>query len=134
MDLDEEQHEIAKQIEKEMRDHGFSDNLIMGAIVNAYAESRLKPSAVGTAGERGVFQLHPRGMGKGMQAEEMHDIRGSVDRIAVALKKNRRIMKLERGDFPVEDHVRAFCIEIERPSDKFARAERRVKLLQKILK
>lgn len=134
LNLDDDQADIAKAIEKMMKNHGFSDSLIMAAIVNAYAESGLDPDAVGSAGELGIFQLNPKGLGKTMEDHEMRDVRKSTDRIIVALRKSKSIMKLERRKASAAEHVAAFCTEIERPKDKHRKARQRVKTLQKIMK
>lgn len=133
LDLNDEQKETAMRVERRMREHGFSDELITAALVNAYAESRLNVQAVGQAGERGIFQLHPSGLGHGMSTNEMQDIRTSVDRIAKAIRKNKKIMKLEASQASIADHTAAFCIEIERPAKKHEKAKHRVRLMKKIL-
>ena len=132
--LNDSQSSIARGIERRMKSHGFSDNLIMGAIVNAYAESKLDPSVVGSAGELGIFQLNPKGLGSKMKPHEMRDVVNSTDRIIGAIKKNRKMMSLEKRNASVTDHVMAFCTEIERPSDKKRKAKQRVKIMKDIVK
>lgn len=133
MDLTDPQRQVAQQIEKEMRDYDFSDELIAGAIINAYAESKLDPMAIGSEMERGVFQLHPSGLGKGMSPDEMHDVRHSVDRIARAIKRNRKMLRLQVQNASIEEQVKSFCIEIERPSNSYEKALGRVRLMKKIV-
>lgn len=124
---------VAQQVEERFRERGFSDEFIVGALVNAYAESGLNVLAVGREGERGIFQLHPKGLGSKMTIEEMQDVDTSVERIVRAVRKNETIMSLEqRGGSPAE-HVEAFCIDIERPRDKHKKARARVRLMKKIL-
>jgi len=130
--LDDEQREASMQIERGLRVHGFSDELIKGAIVNAYAESGLDRNAIGRAGERGVFQLNPVGLGRKMSDEQMHDISISTHRIAAAIKKNRRLMKVEQAGSSVETLTAVFCEEIERPKNKKTKARQRAKLVKKI--
>ena len=132
--LNDSQISVARGIERRMRSHGFSDNLIMGAIVNAYAESKLDPNAVGAAGELGVFQLNPKGLGSKMKPHEMKDVINSTDRIIGAVKKNRKMMSLEKKNASATDHVMAFCTEIERPSNKKRKAKHRVKIMKDIVK
>ena len=131
--LDFEKIVVARQVEKRLREYGFSDELIAGALVNAYAESRLDANAVGKAGERGIFQLNPKGLGRGMTADEMQDITLSVNRIARAVLKNNRVMELERVGGTVAQHTSMFCQEIERPRHKERKARERVKLIEKIM-
>jgi hypothetical protein len=131
--LDFEKLVVARQVEKHLRKHGFSDELIAGALVNAYAESKLDASAVGKAGERGIFQLNPKGLGHGMTAGEMQDITLSVNRVARAVLKNDRVMELERKGGTVAQYTLVFCQEIERPRHKERKARERVKLIEKIM-
>lgn len=133
MELTYEQTLVAQKVEERLRDQGFSDELIIGALVNAYAESELNVLAVGKEGERGIFQLHPAGLGSNMSVKEMHDIDASVDRVVRAVRKNKEIMQLEENGGSAADHVAAFCINIERPSNKQKKARARVRLMEKIL-
>jgi len=133
LELNDSEKKIAREVERRMREHGFSDALIAGALVNAYAESGLHVGAVGREGERGIFQLHPRGLGSRMTHEQMHDVGSSVDRIAWALRRSKKIMELERRGATPTEHAAAFCTEIERPSDKQLRARQRTRLLKKML-
>jgi hypothetical protein len=131
--LDDEQQVVAQQVEGRLRDHGFSDELIIGALVNAYAESKLDVAVVGKAGERGIFQLNPKGLGHNMTKEEMRGIDTSVDRIAAAVKKNERLMALEARGGTAEQHASLFCKEIERPKHKNRKALERVRLMERIM-
>jgi hypothetical protein len=127
------QEQVAQQVESRLRSYGFSDELIIGALINAYAESELDTSAVGSEGERGIFQLHPKGLGRRMSIDEMEGIDTSVDRIVRALRKSERIMRMEDEGATAAEYVAAFCIDIERPSDKRRKARARVGLMGKIL-
>jgi len=131
--LDPKQEAVAQQVEERLREHGFSNELITGALVNAYAESQLDVNVVGKAGERGIFQLNPKGLGRNMTKAEMHDVVTSVDRIARAVRKNDRVMALEENGGTAAQHALAFCKEIERPKHKERRARERVKLMEKIM-
>ena len=132
LNLTVDQRETSLQIERGLRHYGFSDELITGAIVNAYAESDLDKTAVGRAGERGVFQLNPRGLGKKMSAEQMHDIMTSTHKIAGAVKNNKRLMKFEAAGADAETLTAIFCEEIERPKNKRMKGRQRAKLVKKI--
>ena len=134
LNLNDDQADVAKGVERIMKNHGFSDSLIMAAIVNAYAESGLDPNVVGSAGELGIFQLNPKGLGKTMKDHEMKDIRKSTVRIIGAMRKSKRIMKLEKRKASAAEHVVAFCTEIERPKNMNRRAKQRVKTLRSIMK
>jgi hypothetical protein len=132
LNLTVDQSETSAQIERSLRYHGFSDELITGAIVNAYAESNLDKTAIGRAGERGVFQLHPQGLGKRMSIEQMQDIMTSTHKIAGAVKKNKRLMKFEKSGADAETLTAIFCEEIERPKNKRIKGRQRAKLVKKI--
>lgn len=132
-DLTDDQRDVAQQVETRLREYGFSDELIAGALVNAYAESKFDASLIGSAGERGIFQLNPVGLGRSMKIEQMRDIDSSVDRIAWAIRRSKRIMKLEDEGASASEHVVAFCLDIERPSRKSFKARERLKLMEKML-
>ena len=132
LNLTIDQSETSAQIERGLRYHGFSDELITGAIVNAYAESNLDKTVIGRAGERGVFQLHPQGLGKRMSIEQMQDIMTSTHKIAGAVKKNKRLMKFEESGADAETLTAIFCEEIERPKNKRMKGRQRAKLVKKI--
>lgn len=135
MNLDPQQLEIARRIEKRLRYHGFSDNMIMGAIANAHAESKLNPSAIGDKGKStGIFQLNKNGLGKGMNKQDMHSVETSVDRVARAAKKSKRLMRAERNGASVEEHTKIFCEDVMRPSHKKRRARQRVVALKDLKK
>ena len=128
------QRSVARRIEDRLRKHRFSDGLIIGAIVNAYAESRLNTNAVGPGNSRGIFQMTPSGLGHSMSIHEMHDVEASSDRVAVAIKKNSRMMRAESIGADFETFTSIFCLEIERPANKSLKALHRVALLRSLTK
>lgn len=135
MKLDPQQLDIARRIEKRLRYHGFSDNMIIGAIANAHAESRLNPGAIGDKGKStGVFQLNKNGLGKGMKKEDMHSVESSVDRVARAARKSKRLMRAERNGASAEEHTKIFCEDVMRPSHKKKRSRQRVVMLKNLKK
>lgn len=134
LNLRHDQRMVAQQIESRLRKHLISDGIIMGAIVNAYAESRLNPRAVGPGNTHGVFQLLPSGLGHDMTVDQMHDVNASVDRVVVAIKKNRKMMAAGLQHTNLENITRVFCIEIERPKNKEMRALERISLLRNLIK
>jgi hypothetical protein len=65
--------------------HGL-DPFLLGAL--AMRESALNPGAVGAAGEAGLVQLHPRGVGRGMRFVQDEDYREQcVERGAPACQR-----------------------------------------------
>ena len=134
LNLRHDQRMVAQQIESRLRKHRISEGIIMGAIVNAYAESRLNPQAVGPGNTRGVFQLLPSGLGHDMTIDQMHNVNASVDRVVVAIKKSKKMMRAGQSETDLENIVKVFCAEIERPKDKQLRAMERAALFRKLIK
>ena len=134
LNLRHDQRMVAQQIESRLRKHRISEGIIMGAIINAYAESRLNPRAVGPGNTHGVFQLLPSGLGHDMTIDQMHNVNASVDRVVVAIKKSKKMMKAGQSEVDLENIVKVFCAEIERPKDKQLRAMERAALFRKLIK
>jgi hypothetical protein len=134
LNLQHDQRIVAQQIESRLRKHRISEGIIMGAIVNAYAESKLDPRAVGPGNTRGVFQLLPGGLGHDMTIGQMHDVNASADRIAMAIKKNRKMMIAGQSEADLDNITKVFCNEIERPKNKEFRASERVAMLHNLTK
>jgi hypothetical protein len=134
LNLQHDQRMVAQQIESRLRKHRISDGIIMGAIINAYAESGLNPRAIGPGNTRGVFQLLPSGLGHDMTIDQMHDVNASTDRVVVAIKKSHKMMTAGRPEADLENIVRVFCAEIERPKDKPLRSMERAALFRKLIK
>ena len=134
LNLRHDQRMVAQQIESRLRKHRISEGIIMGAIINAYAESRLNPLAVGPGNTRGVFQLLPSGLGHDMTIDQMHNVNASVDRVVVAIKKSKKMMRAGQSEVDLENIVKVFCAEIERPKDKQLRAMERAALFRKLIK
>ena len=134
LNLRHDQRMVAQQIESRLRKHRISEGIIMGAIINAYAESRLNPQAVGPGNTRGVFQLLPSGLGHDMTIDQMHNVNASVDRVVVAIKKSKKMMRAGQSEVDLENIVKVFCAEIERPKDKQLRAMERAALFRKLIK
>ena len=134
LNLQHDQRMVAQQIESRLRKHRISEGIIMGAIINAYAESRLNPRAVGPGNTRGIFQLLPSGLGHDMTIDQMHNVNASVDRVVVAIKKSKKMMRAGQSETDLENIVKVFCAEIERPKDKQLRAMERAALFRKLIK
>ena len=134
LNLQHDQRMIAQQIESRLRKHRISDGIIMGAIINAYAESRLNPRAIGPGNTHGIFQLLPSGLGHGMTIDQMHNVNASVDRVAAAIKKNSKMMIAGQSETDLENITKVFCTEIERPKNKALRASERVAILRALTK
>jgi len=124
-----ENREVACEIEQVMRDEGFDSPLIKAALLNAYAESRFNPKAVGDSGNsRGVFQLNKNGLGSNMTTSDQHSVKKSVRRVAVAIRKSPQLQRAIESGAEVPELTELFCTEIMRPSNKREKARERREL------
>jgi hypothetical protein len=126
---------VAKVIEETLISKGITPRLARAATINAYAESKLNPIAVGDHGRAvGVFQLHSMGMGNKMSHEQRVNVRTSAERVALALAKDEVILKMQDECASMDKLVSAFAVRIMRPSNKMKRARERVVLSHTIQK
>lgn len=93
--------------------------LVVPAVVNAYAESRLNPEAIGDSGYAvGLFQLNSASSsaaGYGMTVEERKDPRTNCRRIIeVILSGDGASLRVARGQAPNWELSRLFAQWIER--------------------
>ena len=133
-DLTVSQEEVAREIERVLREEGFEKPEIQAAIINGLAESDLDPSAVGDHGNsRGVFQLNKNGLGNKMKREDMHDVEIATRRVAIAMRKSDSMMReIDRGA-SVEQLTATFCVHIMRPSNKMRKAKIRAESARKMV-
>jgi hypothetical protein len=121
-----ENREEACKIEQAMRREGFDSPLIEAALLNSYAESKFNPQAVGDHGRsKGVFQLHKRGLGRGMTDQQRHNIETSVRRVSVAIRKSEKLKRALSRGAETPELTRIFCTEIMRPKDASRKARER---------
>jgi len=124
-----ENRDIACRIEQVMRNEGFDSPLIKAALLNAYAESKFNPSAVGDGGNsKGVFQLNKNGLGSNMKDVDKHDVDKSVRRVIVAIRKSPRLQRAIESGAETPELTELFCTEIMRPSNKREKARQRRKM------
>lgn len=124
-----ENREIACEIEQALREEGFDSPLIEAALLNAYAESKFNPKAVGDGGNSmGVFQLNKNGLGHKMRDTDKHDVRSSVQRVAIAIRKSPRLKRAIESGAETPELTELFCTEIMRPSNKRIKARQRREL------
>lgn len=120
---------VAQEIETHLTRLGFSDRLARAATINAYAESKLNPEAVGDNGNSvGVFQLNSKGLGRKMTHDDRKDVRKSAERIAWFVHKDKKLISMQEECAHLKDLVAAFTIRIERPSNAKKKALVRAKL------
>ena len=121
-----ENREVACEIEQAFREEGFDSPLIEAALLNSYAESKFNPKAIGDGGNsKGVFQLNKNGLGHKMKDTDKHDVRASVRRVAIAIRKSPRLQRAIESGAETPELTELFCTEIMRPSHKFEKARAR---------
>jgi hypothetical protein len=124
-----ENRENACAIERELKNEGFDSPLIEAALLNAYAESKFDNWAVGDGGKsKGIFQLHRSGLGNKMTDEQRHDIKSSVRRVSVAIRKSPKLQRAINNGAETSELTRLFCTEIMRPKNRAVKARERAKL------
>lgn len=127
--------DVACEIERAMMKEGFEQQMIKAALLNAYAESEFNPRASGDKGKsKGVFQLHKNGLGHKMTDEERYDVKLSVKRISIAIRKSLVLKRAIENGAKSDKLTELFCTEIMRPKNKYVRAGQRKKLESKLFK
>jgi len=85
--LDDSQVEMALLIRHTFESDEAVAHLADAAVANAYYESLLRPDAIAVGeGSAGLFQLHPRGAGKGMPLADRLDPLKNTNRIIEVAK------------------------------------------------
>ncbi len=116
------QKEMAKIIEQKFLAAGLPKSVAAAAIVNAYAESGLRPGARGDSGHSiGLFQLHDHGGGHGMSVEDRMDPSINTDTILnreVLKGFGRKLRSAAAGGASIAELSGIFSRDIERPKDK----------------
>jgi hypothetical protein len=97
---------------------GFSDAQAKGAIANAYAESRLNPSAyykTNTEESVGLFQANRNGgLGTNYSVEQLKDPNFNIDLVIAKAKNSPKFIAATTP----EEATRAFMLEVERPKNR----------------
>jgi hypothetical protein len=126
--VNNEQRSYAAIIEREFLAAGYSPMLVAAALVNAYAESRLDPTAVGDHGVSiGLFQLNTaRGAGIGYSISELKDPTRNTQ---VLLKVEKRaIAKVQAAidaGAGLSEAAGLFSKYVERPGDTLGEMAKR---------
>ncbi len=116
--LDSEQQKVACVIEKNFDNMQIPKNITAAAIVNAVAESKLNPFAIGDNGKAvGVFQLHSSGLGHKISNDLKKDININSNVIAVQIIKNNKLLKTEQNGANISELTKIITKDIMRPSD-----------------
>lgn len=132
--LDDEQRKMASLIFNRFKEAGFTDEQANAAIVNAYAESRLRPEAKSPVTPKeesyGLFQMNTKGgLGQGHDPQKLMDPNYNITLAIEAAKKSKSFVASKNLD----EAVRAFTIEVERPANMMTEAEKRVNIASSIL-
>lgn len=132
--LNAQQRAMVDAIEREFTAKGHGASVTAAAVVNAYAESRLAPKAIGDGGKSvGLFQLRSPGAGSGMTVAERQDPVLNTRRILaeyVIFGKRVEAARLAGADLATLTAL--FCKDIERPADKEAQAAKRAALSRQL--
>ena len=106
----------ACSVEIQLRHAGLNDAMVIGALANAWHESRWDASAVGDRGNSiGFWQLNARGLGKGM-GDLRYDHHISTERIIESVKSQKLY------ETTAEGAAKTFCRKVMRPSDSFRKS------------
>lgn len=111
---------MAAIIEKEFLAAGYAAVVAAAAIVNAYAESRLDPKAIGdNTRSVGLFQLNIKGAGAGMSTAARQDPLTNTRTLLAREKRTlAKVQALAQQGASLGTVVAAFSTLVERPSDK----------------
>lgn len=114
---------IAETVEAQLILAGLSSRMARAATINAYAESKLNPIAIGDNGRSvGIFQLSSSGLGRNMTVAQRMDVKLSTAKIAKTVLKDSVLMDMQRECATLEDMVKAFTIRVERPKNSKLKA------------
>lgn len=129
MSVRPEQRRAAEAAEAVFRAAGLPDALIQGALVNAYAESRLDPMARGDSGKSiGIWQLHEKWAGKGMSVADRQDVTKATQRILDVYNSSQGApirKEVAAGERNPGRLAYLWSLHVERPTGKEVEALRR---------
>ena len=102
---------------------GYRARERVGALANAWHESRWNPEAGAHKRAVGFWQLHEDGLGNGMTVEERENIDLATFKVLDAYDPDERLPARAHAS----EHATQFCLEVMRPRDKRARAIERAR-------
>jgi hypothetical protein len=118
MELNDQLHPIedhtrgACDVERQLKAAGWEDELVTGALANAWHESHWNPHARGPGGKAvGFWQLHEDGLGHGMGIKRMNPQKATA-RIIRSAKKQKLTTRHFRSPGQAAD---IFCRKVMRP-------------------
>lgn len=116
--LEDDQEDQAALIEETFDNFNIPKKIGAAAIVNALAESNLKPELVGDNGNSvGLFQLNSLGLGKGLSVDQRSNPNLNVTIVAIQVLKNNKLLRLEKSGLEIPELTSVFTQEIMRPSN-----------------
>jgi hypothetical protein len=131
--LTDEQKEVSYIIEQEFSEMDIPPNITAAAIVNAIAESKLNPDAIGDGGKAvGAFQLHKSGLGKNLSVSERTNVYTSANIIGIQILKNNHLYELENNNSSISDISKMIAEDIMRPDNIEKQKELRNNLAKQI--
>ncbi len=115
---------VACSVERQLRSAGWEDELVAGALANAWHESGWNPAARGPSGKAvGFWQLHEDGLGHGM-GEKRTDPRRATAKI---IRFSER-QKLTTRDFRTPGQAAdIFCRKVMRPKQSDIHGRKRAR-------
>lgn len=129
--LSESQRSLATLIFRRFIEAGYPTRVAIAAVVNSYAESRLRADLVATEEDGrksvGLFQLYDGGAGAGMSIAARQD---PETNITTLLEAERRALgeNVTDGTTTPAEAAWAFCYYVERPAEKRLKSDVRARL------
>ena len=117
------QQQTACDAEEILAGAGYRARERVGALANAWHESRWFPDAGAHRRAVGFWQLHEDGLGNGMTAEERENIDLATLKVLDAYDPDERLPARS----PASEHAKRFCLEVMRPKNKRVRAVERAR-------
>jgi hypothetical protein len=131
--LTDKQKEVSYIIEEQFGEMNIPPNITAAAIVNAIAESRLNPNAIGDGGKAvGAFQLHKSGLGNNLSVKERTNVYTSANVIGIQILKNNNLYELENNNAFISEITKTITEDIMRPDKLEQQKEKRSNLAKKI--
>jgi hypothetical protein len=126
--LSERQVEVAALVVEEFLAAGFSPAVAAAAVVNAFAESSLDPTAVSSSKKFvGLFQVSTD-----VLAEDRKNARKNTRAIIEEARRASKFMDLAETSADIYDLSEAFCMFVERPRYKTTKCPARAALADRL--
>jgi len=123
VDAGGEQQVTACDAEEILQGAGYRARERVGALANAWHESRWFPEAGAKKRAVGFWQLHEDGLGHGMTVAQRSDVGVATYKVLEAYDPDERLSPWA----PASEHAKQFCLEVMRPKDKRVRAVERAR-------